>query len=167
MHRCSTVPPPSDVSSSILLDATHRARSSEALGSSAIDGIQCFGRLDKPPFHPLPRVRPQLPRFVADVLLIPAILPLLPVPLHRAVPVLRKRLAVDPHGSRPLSCSWGDGLIPERDLPCECWSWSGHTVPGGCRSINRRGAGAHLPFVAPSANLRTGKFRYISAAWQC
>lgn len=97
---------------------------------------------------------------------LPAILPLLPVTLHRAVPVLRKRLAVDPHGSRPFRCSRWDGLIPKRDLPCERWSWSGRMVTRGCWSVHRRGARAHLPFVAPSAHLRTRNNSYISAAWQ-
>lgn len=36
------------------------------------DIIRCSVRLHKPAFHPLPRVRSQLPRLVPDVLLIPA-----------------------------------------------------------------------------------------------
>jgi hypothetical protein len=43
-----------------------------AASSVVPGGVECFGGLDEPPFHPLPRVRPQLPRLVPDVLLVPA-----------------------------------------------------------------------------------------------
>lgn len=47
----------------------------------------------------------------------PAVLLLLPVPLHRAVPVLRERLAVDLDGTWPLIGSGrDDGLITEGNL---------------------------------------------------